>query len=110
MKWPAGYRCSKCGNPAYYVIVTRNHPLYECRKCGNQSSLTVGTIFEKTHTDITVWFAAIYMVDQDHRISTAEIANQLEISYQTAWAMARKIRMSLANPRCIESAPRLGLD
>ena len=110
MKWPTGFRCSKCRHTAYYVILTRKQPLYECRKCGNQTTLTVGTIFEKTHTDITIWFAAIFLAVQEPRIPTAEIANQLEINYQTAWAMVRKIRTSLANPCCIQNAPRLSDD
>jgi transposase-like protein len=110
MKWPEGFQCSKCRHTAYYVIVTRNYPLYECRRCGNQTTLTVGTILEKTHTDITTWFAAIFLVVQDKQVSTAQIAKQLEISYQTAWSMVWKIRMALANPRCIASAPKFSED
>lgn len=110
MKWPDGYRCAKCRHAAYYVILTRNYPLYECRRCGNQTTLTVGTIFEKTHTDLTTWFAAIYLVVQDRQASTAQISNQLDLNYETAWTMARKIRTALANPRCIASAPAFGSD
>ena len=107
MKWPEGFRCSKCQHGDCYPITTRNHPFYECKKCGNQSSLTVGTIFEKTRTDITIWFAAIFLVVQDESVSTALIADELEISYQTAWTMVRKIRKALADPRCVSHAPKL---
>ncbi|RAV19577.1 transposase [Paenibacillus contaminans] len=107
MKWPEGFQCSKCRHDDYYVITTRKHPLYECKLCGNQTTLIVGTIFEKTRTDITIWFAAIYLAVQEKSLSTAMIANELEISYQTAWAMMRKIRQALASPKCIANAPKL---
>lgn len=107
MKWPEGYRCSRCRHDDCYTLTTRNHPFYECKNCGNQTSLTVGTIFEKTRTDITVWFAAIYIVGQDKDVTTAAIANKLEINYETAWTMVRKIRKALASPECIANAPAL---
>lgn len=110
MKWPEGYRCSKCLHDAFYVIMSRGYPLYECKKCGHQTTLTVGTIFEKTRTDITIWFGAIFLVVQDINVPTASIANELDINYETAWTMVSKIRKALANPRCIASAPRLTED
>ncbi len=107
MKWPEGFRCFKCGHDTCYAITTRSYPFYECKHCGYQTTLTAGTIFEKTRTDITLWFAAIYLAVQDGSVSTAFIANELEISYQTAWMMMRKIRQALANPKCIAHAPKL---
>lgn len=110
MKWPEGFRCSKCRNDSCYEITTRHYPLYECKKCGCQEALTVGTIFEKTRIPITVWFAAIYCIVRNEHVSTASIARRLEINYQTAWAMARKIRKALANPHCVASAPKFEED
>ncbi|QTH44560.1 transposase [Cohnella sp. LGH] len=107
MKWPEGYRCSRCSHDSCYTITTRNHPLYECKHCGNQTSLTVGTIFEKSHIDMTIWFAAIYSAVQDRQVSTALISNELDINYQTAWYMMKKIRGALANPCCVAHAPSL---
>jgi len=110
MKWPEGFQCAKCRHTACYVIETRNNPLYECQLCGSQTTLIVGTIFEKTRTDIKTWFAVIYMVAQETHVTTAQIADQLDISYQTAWSMVRKVRKALANPKCVASAPRLSAD
>lgn len=107
MKWPTGYRCSKCHGSGSYLITTRSHPLYECIQCGDQTTLTAGTIMEKTRTDITVWFAAIYLAVQDRHVSTATVANRLEIDYQKAWSMMKKIRAALASPACIANAPDL---
>jgi len=107
MKWPEGYRCPKCGHDSRYAITTRNHPLYECRRCGTQTSLTVGTIFEKSHIGITVWFAAIYAATQNRGVSTADISKELDLDYQTAWSMMKKIRGALSSPLCVAHAPSL---
>ena len=107
MKWPEGYRCSKCRHDACYAIKTRNYPLYECKNCEYQTTLTVGTIFEKTRTDLTLWFAAIFFLYENQNVSTASIASELDIDYRTAHAMVRKIRAALANPMCIAAAPSL---
>lgn len=109
MKWPEGYRCFRCRHDAYYVTTTRTSPLFECRRCGCQTTLTVGTIFEKTHTGLTTWFAAIYLVGQDTNVRTAHVSEQLEINYDTAWSMVRKIRRAIANPECVASAPRFDI-
>lgn len=98
MKWPEGFRCPKCQHDACYAITTRHNPLYECKKCDHQTTLTVDTIFEKTRTDLTVWFAAIFLVAHDKRgVSATLIAKELEISYQTAWTMMQKIRKAMAD-------------
>jgi transposase-like protein len=60
--------------------------------------LTAGSIFEKTRTNLTIWFAAIFLVAHDKRgVSATLIANELEISYQTAWTMMQKIRKAMAD-------------
>jgi len=97
-------------NGARYEIATRHYPIYECTKCGYQTTLTAGTILEKTRTEVTLWFAAIYMAVQDGGASTASVGNELDISCQRAWAMMRKIRGALASPACVANAPKLSED
>ena len=55
LKWPNGYKCEKCGHEHCYITETRKLNIYECRKCRYQSTVTVGTIFEKTRTPLTKW-------------------------------------------------------
>ncbi|XID94175.1 transposase [Paenibacillaceae bacterium WGS1546] len=43
LKWPDGFRCSRCGHTCYYLINTRRLPLYECKSCRHQSSLLTGS-------------------------------------------------------------------
>jgi transposase-like protein len=92
MKWSEEFCFPICQHDACYVITTRKNPLYECKKCDHQTTLTVNTIFEKTRTNLTVWFASIFLIAHDKRgVSATLAAKELEISYQTAWTMMQMI-------------------
>lgn len=97
MKWPNGFQCPKCSHTRAYQINTRKLPLYECCACRHQTTVLVGTVFEKTRTDLRKWFWAIFLASQDKRgVSAQLIANQLDVSYPTAWLMLHKIRSAMA--------------
>ena len=96
MKWSNGFKCPKCGHEYAYEITTRRLPLYECKKCKHQTTVTVGTIFEKTRTKLCIWFWAIFLIAHDKRgVSATFLTEELGISYQTAWTMHHKIRKSM---------------
>jgi transposase-like protein len=97
-KWEKGFECPKCKHHHAYEIKTRKLPLYECALCHHQTTVTVGTILEKTRTDLYLWFSAIYLVAHDKRgVSAVLLAQELEISYKTAWLMLHKIRKAMAD-------------
>ena len=96
MKWSDGFKCPRCGHSQAYKIKTRKSPLYECVDCKHQTTVTAGTIFEKTRTDLRIWFLAIFLVAHDKRGNSATfLSNQLGICYQTAWTMLHKIRKAM---------------
>lgn len=96
LKWSNGYCCEKCGHDAYFETKTRKHRLYECKKCRYQSTVTVGTVMEKTRTDLTKWFLAIYLIAHDKRgVSATRLSEELEVTYLTAWLMIHKIRQAM---------------
>src|SRR5665647_3714249 len=67
MKWPEGFKCPICLHKECYKIVTRKHPLYQCISFRHQTSLTVGTIFEKSRISLRIWFALVFFVSHDKR-------------------------------------------
>ena len=73
----------------------------KCSSCGSRTSPTAGTIFDRTRTPLTVWFAACWMfASQKDGVSALALKRQLEIgSYQTAWAMLGRLRSVLVRPR-----------
>lgn len=96
LRWPEGFICPKCAHTAYYEISSRH--LYHCTKCGHQVSVTANTIFHKSHTPLTKWFIAIFMMADDKRgISSAKLARNINVSPPTAWLMLHKIRKAMAD-------------
>jgi hypothetical protein len=54
MRWPDGFRCSRCGHGEAWFIRTRN--ILDCKSCRVKISLTAGTIFHKTRTTLVKWY------------------------------------------------------
>ena len=71
-----------------------------CSGCGGRTSVTAGTIFDRTRTPLTVWFAACWLfASGKDGISALSLRRTLEIgSYQTAWAMLHRLRSVLVRP------------
>jgi transposase-like protein len=96
MKWSQGFECPNCKHNQAYEIKTRKLPLYECTCCGHQTTVKVNTVLEKSRTDLVKWFWAIFLISHDKRgVSATYLAEELEISYQTAWSMQHKIRKAM---------------
>lgn len=95
LKWPDGFQCRKCdGNRAYHL--SARPKIYECADCGEQHSVTDGTIFEKTKTDLQKWFFAAFLMARDKRgVSAMFLSHELQVGYKTAWLMAQKLRHGL---------------
>ena len=71
-----------------------------CAGCHGRTSVTAGTIFDRTRTPLTVWFTACWMfATAKDGISALGLQRALEIgSYQTAWAMLGRSRSVLVRP------------
>ena len=71
-----------------------------CRGCGSRTSVTAGTIFDRTRTPLTVWFSACwYFATGKDGISALSLKRTLEIgSYQTVWAILHRLRSMLIRP------------
>jgi len=58
LRWPAGFVCPRCVHPKAWELTDGR---YECPECGEQTSVTAGTIFDRTRTPLTVWFTACWL-------------------------------------------------
>jgi transposase-like protein len=98
LRWPQGFVCPSCGvvQPAYRSSRLR----LMCRSCGHQSSVTAGTIFDKTRTPLRVWLAAAwYLTNQKQGVSALGLQRVLGLgSYQTAWTMLHRFRRAMVRP------------
>jgi hypothetical protein len=94
-RWPDGFRCPTCRHPHFYLIDTRRLPLYECRSCRHQTSVIAGTLMEGSKTPLTRWFQAMFLISQPSGISSTRLSEVIQVTYKTAWLIARKIRHAM---------------
>lgn len=70
-----------------------------CDACRNRVSATAGTIFHRTRTPLTVWFAAAWhLTSAKNGVSAKTLHRILGFgSYQTAWAMLHRFRCAISH-------------
>ncbi len=95
-RWPQGFRCPHCQHDACYRIQGRNHPLYQCVACRKQTSLTAGTLMQKTLLPLTIWFLALYLIcEAKTGLSALALKRQLGVNYRTAWLLHHKVMQAM---------------
>ena len=97
LRWPAGFVCPACGEHGGWRLADAR---FKCSGCGDRTSVTAGTIFDRTRTPLTVWFTACWLFTTGKDgISALSLKRTLEIgSYQTVWAMLHRLRSVLVRP------------
>jgi len=97
LRWPAGFVCPTCGHDVGWRL---GDGRFMCPECGCRTSVTAGTIFDRTRTPLTVWFTACWLfASGKDGISALSLKRTLEIgSYQTVWAMLHRLRSVLVRP------------
>ena len=64
-RWPNGPVCPHCGvvGEATRMAGEAHRPgLLECRACRKQFSVTIGTVFERSHVPLHKWIYAMYLL------------------------------------------------
>jgi len=97
LRWPAGFVCPACGEEGGWRLADAR---FKCSGCGGRTSVTAGTVFDRTRTPLTVWFTACWLfASGKDGISALSLKRTLDIgSYQTAWAMLHRLRSVLVRP------------
>ena len=98
LRWPDGLICPKCEASAQVERNSRGRLI--CPSCRHQTTATAGTIFDKTRTELRVWFTAIWTItSQKHGISALGLQRVLGLgSYETAWTMLHRLRRAMVRP------------
>ena len=97
LRWPRGFVCPRCGYARGWRM---SDGRFRCASCDARTSVTAGTIFDRTRTPLTVWFTVCWMfASGKDGVSALSVQRTLEIgSYQTAWAMLHRLRSVLVRP------------
>jgi transposase-like protein len=98
LRWPEGFVCPVCGGRDGWRI--RQRRMWMCAGCARKTSVTAGTIFHRSHTPISTWFAAAWFItSQKNGVSALSLQQQLGFgSYETAWAWLHKYRRAMVRP------------
>lgn len=98
VKWDGTPKCPYCnsGNSTPMPKEHRHH----CNNCNTSYSVTVGTIFHKTHLDFQKWFFAIAIIlNAKKGISARQLARDIDVNRNTAWYMGMRIRKAMFEDR-----------
>ncbi len=99
-KWGDGFACPHCGNVGEPFRLANRPGILQCRSCRRQTGLLVGTVMERSHTPLSVWFWAAYLVAcQTPGISAVQFQRQLGLTrYETAFGILHKLRAGMVRP------------
>jgi transposase-like protein len=97
--WANGRFCPHCGTVDQSTLLKgKSHRpgLYQCNACREPFTVTVGTLYERSHIPLNKWLAATHLMMASKKgISAMQVHRMLGISYKAAWFMCHRIRESL---------------
>lgn len=100
LRWPSGFACTKCGEVREPYRFAARPGVLRCRACKADVSLTAGTVMQSTHTPLSTWFWAAYLVTtQTPGQSAMQFQRQLGLTrYETAYQILHKLRAGMVRP------------
>jgi transposase-like protein len=93
--WDGVPKCPYCQstNATPYKAERR----YHCNSCFTSFSVTVGTLFHKSHVDLQKWFLAISIfLKSDKKISVRHLAEEIGVNKNTASLMLNRIHQAVS--------------
>jgi len=105
--WPHGPVCPHCGtiNEATLMKGESHRPgLYQCNACREPFTVTVGTLYERSHIPLNKWLMATHlMMASKKSVSANQVGRMIGVSKKSAWFMCHRIRESLreTNPEML---------
>jgi transposase-like protein len=100
LRWPNGVRvCGKCGSVGS-DYPTKREGRYRCgqKECRKDFTVMTGTVMESSHIKLNVWLMAFYLMASSKKgMSAHQLHRTLDITYKSAWFLAHRIRLAMAN-------------
>ena len=99
--WRDGPVCAHCrvaGQATALKGKSTRPGVYWCNACRKPFSVTVGTIYERSHIPLNKWLYANHLLCESAKeMSARRLARMLGVSYKTAWHMMRRIRAAMSS-------------
>ena len=94
IRWDGIPQCPYCQSTNSTAI--KKEQRYHCNACFTSYSVTVGTLFHKTHVDLQKWFLAIRLVlNSSGGISVRQLAKGIGVNKNTVLYMVVRIRKAM---------------
>lgn len=99
--WPNGPTCPHCGNADEKRITklagkSTRPGVYKCNECRKPFSVTVGTVFERSHIKLHQWVYATHLLSAGKKgTSSLQVARMLGLTYKSAWFLTHRIREAM---------------
>lgn len=91
IRWDGVPTCPYCESTK--ATAYKNERRYRCNSCFTSYSVTVDTIFHKTHLDLRKWFKAISLLHRlNSNISVRSLARELQVNRATASLIVKRVR------------------
>ena len=95
--WPDGPVCAHCGVLNEAKALSKPAGTYQCNACRKQFTVTVGTVFERSHIPLNKWLLATFLFCSSKKgISAHQIHRMLDVTYKSAWFMMHRLREAMA--------------
>lgn len=108
IRWDTGFACPYCGVVGDPYRFANKPGVLRCRACLKDVGLTAGTVMERTHTPLSIWFWGAYLIaSMTPGMSAVQFQRQLGLTrYETAFQILHKLRSGMVRPE----AGRIGGD
>ena len=96
LRWPEGFICPAWKQASIPWNANRDRLI--CPICRHQTSVTAGTIFDKTRTPLKTWFEAAWHISTAKSgMSAKTLERTIGTSYKVAWMMLHRFRVAMVN-------------
>jgi len=91
--WPNGPVCGHCGVENEAKALSSRPGTYQCNACRKQFTVTVGTVFERSHIPLNKWLMATFLFCASKKgVSAHQMHRLLDVTYKSAWFMMHRLR------------------
>ena len=99
IRWKGKPDCHYCQSEKTCRHASKDRPIkrWQCQDCKKTFSVTVGTVFHRTHIPLKKWFLIIaLMLNAKKSISACQMARDIGINRPTVWSIMHRIRAAMA--------------
>lgn len=100
LRWPGGIQCPRCGERRIWRMHHRGRAAYRCAACRRHFNVLTGTVLEDTRLPLSKWVLAVALFRIG--ISARALAEELQVSRQTAWQLLHRLRRALADDALLQ--------